>query len=175
MFSETLSATVHHLKQVYGSLQAGRASAALVEDIQVESYGSMMPLKNVANISCPDARTLRVEPWDKALVGAIEKAIVISDIGITPQNMGQHILLPIPPMTEERRKKLVKIIYEEAENAHISIRNARQEEMKRIKSDEELSEDEQKRQEKRAQELVDEKNREIDALAKKKETDILTV
>jgi ribosome recycling factor len=171
----TIAGAVAHLKQVYGGLQAGRASASLVDDIQVESYGSMMPIKNIANISCPDARTLRVEPWDKAMVGAVEKGIVLADIGITPQNMGSHILLPIPPMTEERRKKLVKIVHEEAENAKISIRNARQEAMKKMKADEELSEDEKKRLEKKIQDAIDARNKEVDELAKKKEADILTV
>jgi ribosome recycling factor len=171
----TITGAVAHLKQVYGGLQAGRASAALVDDIQVESYGSMMPIKNVATVSCPDARTLRVEPWDKSTVGAIERAIVIADIGITPQNMGAHILLPIPPMTEERRKKLVKSVHEEAERAKIVIRNARQEAMKKIKADVDLSEDEKKGFEKDIQESVDARNKEVDELAKKKETDILTV
>jgi ribosome recycling factor len=135
----------------------------------------MMPIKNVATVSCPDARTLRVEPWDKSTVGAIERAIVIADIGITPQNMGAHILLPIPPMTEERRKKLVKSVHEEAERAKIVIRNARQEAMKKIKADVDLSEDEKKGFEKDIQESVDARNKEVDELAKKKETDILTV
>ncbi len=171
----TIAGAVAHLKQVYGGLQAGRASAALVDDIQVESYGSMMPIKNLANISCPDARTLRIEPWDKAMVGAIERGIVIADIGITPQNMGAHILLPIPPMTEERRKKLVKVVHEEAESTKIIIRNARQEAMKKVKADADLSEDEKKRFEKDIQEAVDARNKEVEELAKKKETDILTV
>lgn len=172
---KTVTGAVAHLRQVYGGLQAGRASASLIDDIQVESYGSMMPLKNIATISCPDARTLRIEPWDKAMVGVVEKGIVIADIGITPQNMGAHILLPVPPMTEERRKKLVKIVHEEAENAKIVIRNARQEAMKKIKADADLSEDEKKRFEKDIQELVDARNKEVEETAKKKETDILTV
>jgi ribosome recycling factor len=171
----TISGAVAHLKQVYAGLQAGRASAAMVDDIQVESYGSMMPMKNVATISCPDTRTLRIEPWDKSIVGAIAKAITVADIGITPQNMGAYILLPVPPMTEDRRKKLVKGVHEEAERAKISIRTARQEAMKKIKADADLSEDEQKSLEKEAQELVDERNKEVDELCKKKETDIMTV
>lgn len=175
MISKILSDSIDHLKQVYGGIHAGRASAALVDDIHVESYGSTMPIKNVATVSCPDARTLRVEPWDKAMVGAIEKAIIASDIGIMPQNMGLHILLSVPPMTEDRRKKLVKIVYEEAENAKIAIRNARHDAMKKIRGDGDLSEDEKKKQEKDVQELVDGKNKEVDELCKKKEADIMTV
>ncbi len=171
----TLSDTINHLKQVYGGLQAGRASAAIVDDVQVESYGSTMPIKNVATVSCPDTRTLRIEPWDKSMVGAIEKAILLADIGISPQNMGEYILLPVPPMTEDRRKKLVKIVHEEAENAKIAIRNARQDVMKKIKLDADLSEDEKKHMEKRAQEIVDTENKQVEEISKKKETDIMTV
>ncbi len=171
----TLSGSLEHLKQVYGGLQAGRASASMLDDIQVESYGSMMPLKNVATVSCPDTQTLRVEPWDKSMVGAIEKAIVVADIGIMPQNMGAHVLLPVPPMTEERRKKLVKLVHQEAENAKIAIRNARQEVMKKIKADADLSEDEKKNLEKDAQDAVDVRNKEVEEVCKKKETDIMTV
>lgn len=171
----TIAGAVNHLKQVYGGLQAGRASATLIDDIQVESYGSMMPIKNVATVSCPDARTVRVEPWDKSMVGVIEKGILLADIGITPQNMGEHILLPVPPMTEERRKKLVKIVHEEAESAKIVLRNARQDAMKKVKADADLSEDEKKTIEKDIQDAIDVRNKEVDELSKKKETDILTV
>ncbi len=170
----TTSNAIDHLKQVYSSLQAGRASAAIIDDIQVESYGAMMPVKNVATVTCPDAHTLRVEPWDKSMVGALEKAILLADIGISPQNMGEHILLPVPPMTEDRRKKLVKLIHEEAEHAKIALRNARQESMKKAKSDD-LSEDEQKSLEKEIQEVIDAANKEVEEISKKKEDDIMTV
>lgn len=171
----TLSEAINHLKQVYGGLQAGRASASMVDDVQVESYGSMMPIKNIATVTCPDTRTLRIEPWDKSMVGAVEKAIIMADIGITPQNMGAHILLPVPPMTEDRRKKLVKIVHEEAENAKIAIRNARHDAMKKIKADEDLSDDEKKILEKDAQKEIDEGNKQVEEICKKKEADIMTV
>lgn len=103
--SPALTKAIDHLKGELSSLQIGRASTTLVEDIQVESYGSMMGLKATANISCPDATTIRVEPWDKTLMPVIEKAITEARIGITPQNMGDSILLPIPPMTEDRRER----------------------------------------------------------------------
>ena len=171
----TISGAMEHLRQVYSSLQAGRASAALVDDIQVESYGSMMPIKSVASVSCPDARTIKIEPWDKSAVGAIDKAIQVADLGIMPNNMGTYILLPIPPMTEERRKKLVKLVHEEAESTKIAVRNSRQDVMKKIKADADLSEDEKKGMEKDVQDVVDAANKEIDVLSKKKEADVMSV
>jgi len=172
---KTIDGAAEHLRQTYSTLQAGRANTAMVEDLEVESYGAMMQLKATSNISCPDARTVRIEPWDKSLIGKIEKAIVEADLGINPQNMGDNILLPIPPMTEDRRKKLVKIVHEEAEHAKIAIRNARQDTMKKIKADADLSEDEKKGLEADAQERVDAANKKIEEMAKKKETDILTI
>lgn len=176
--STALDKAIKHLKEQFTSLQAGRANTSMVEEIQVESYGSMMDLKSVANISCPDAKTIRIEPWDKSLVGKIEKAIQVADIGIMPQNMGEHLLLPIPPMTEERRKKLVKLVHEEAEQARISVRNLRHDFLKKVKyqkDENEISEDEQKKREKQIQEKVDEANKQIEEISSGKEKDIMTV
>ena len=167
-----------HLKQECAKLQIGRASIGLVDEIEVESYGSMMPLKSVANISCPDAKTVKVEPWDKSVLPAIEKAIQEANIGINPQNMGEHLFLPVPPMTEERRKDMVKVVHELAEKARISVRNARHDKLKNLKTqkdNQEVSEDEQKQVEKEVQDVVDTANKEIESIAKAKETDILTV
>jgi len=175
LLKTTTSNALDHLKKVYSGLQAGRASASIIDEIQVESYGAMMPIKNVATVNCPDATTLRVEPWDKSMVGAIEKAILVADIGITPQNMGEHILLPVPPMTEERRKKLVKVVHEEAEKAKITLRNVRQDSMKKVKSEEDSSEDAQKSLEKEIQEIIDAANKEVEEISKKKEDDIMKV
>ncbi|MBT3349225.1 ribosome recycling factor [bacterium] len=169
---------IEHMKSQFSSLQAGRASASMVEDLSVESYGSAMPLRSVANISCPDSKTIRIEPWDKNLVSVVEKAVIAADIGIMPQNFGDYLILPVPPMTEERRKKLVKIVHEESEAARIVVRNLRQDTMKKVKSQKdsgEISEDDQKRFEKQIQEKVDDTNKKIDELSKKKESDILTV
>ena len=176
--SAALEKAISHLQSQFSALQAGRANTAMIEDIQVESYGTMTGLKAVANISCPDAKTIRIEPWDKTLVGEIEKAITSADIGIMPQNMGEYILLPISPMTEERRKKLVKIVNEETEHAKISVRNARHEVLKKVKAQKdakEISEDEEKKLEKEVQEKVDESNKKIEEMSAKKEKDILTV
>lgn len=169
---------IDHLKKEFSTLQLGRASSLLVEDIQVESYGSMMGLKSVANISCPDAKTIKIEPWDKSMLTPIEKAIQVANLGINPQNMGAHLFLPIPPMTEDRRKQMVKIVHEMTESAKIQVRNARQSEMKMIKTQKEeslISEDEQKDLENSAQQIVDESNKTIEELSKNKENEVLTV
>jgi ribosome recycling factor len=170
--------SIDHLKQEFATLQIGRASASLVDSVEVEVYGASSPLKQVANISCPDAKTIKVEPWDKSLVGDIEKAIQEANIGINPQNMGESLFLPIPPMTEERRQEIVKKVHQLTEEAKISVRNARQEAMKFIKlqkDENEVSEDQQKDLESEAQEIVDKSNKEIEELAHKKEQEILTV
>ncbi len=173
-----IAKAIEHLRAEYAKLQIGRANSVLVEEISIESYGSQMPLKATANISCPDAKTIRIEPWDKSLIGEIEKAIQAANIGLNPQNMGDSILLPIPPMTEERRKDIVKTVHELAENARISIRSARHEAMKSIKSQKEegdLSEDQQKDAESDVQEEIDKANKSIDEFMKKKETDVMSV
>lgn len=177
-FSAQITKAIDHLKKEFAGLQTGRASAALVDDIHVESYGAQMNLKSVANISCPDAKTIKIEPWDKSLMSEIEKAIQSSNIGINPQNMGEHIFLPVPPMTEERRKQMVKVVHEMVENAKIAIRNARHDEMKSIKllkDESEISEDEQKSMEKEVQEKVDVANKEIEEIGKNKENEVMTV
>lgn len=173
-----LNKAIEHLQKEFSTLQIGRASTALVEELEVESYGSMMQLKAVANLSCPDPKTIKVEPWDKSLMADIESAIQSANIGINPQNMGEHLFLPIPPMTEDRRKQLVKFVHELAEKTKISIRNARHDELKMIKmqKDEgEISEDQQKDLEATVQELVDGANQKVDESAKHKEKDIMTV
>lgn len=167
-----------HLKKEFASLQTGRASVALVEDIQVDSYGTLSPMKQIANIACPDPKTIRIEPWDKNAVGSIEKAIQEAKIGINPQNMGTFIFLPIPPMTEERRKQIVKLVHELGEKAKISIRSVRHESMKFIKlqkEENEISEDQQKDLENDIQKLVDQGNKDIEVLAKKKEKEVMSI
>jgi len=166
-----------HLRSEFSGLHIGRANAAMVDEIQVESYGAMMPLKATSNISCPDSHTIRIEPWDKNIVGGIEKALRDAEVG-NPQNMGQYIILPVPPMTEERRKQLVKRVSEMEEEARISVRNVRQDFFKKIKiqkDNKEISEDEEKRFEKQIQEKVDATNKTIEEMSKKKSQDILTI
>jgi ribosome recycling factor len=173
-----LQKSVDHLKAEFTKLQMGRASTSLVDELLVESYGSQVPLKTVANVSVPDAKTLRVEPWDKSLIADIEKGIREANIGLNPQNMGENLLIPIPPMTEERRKQTVKFVHEEAEKAKISARNIRQDFMKKVKNqkdEKEISEDEAKKLEKQIEEQATGANKQIDELSKHKEADILSI
>jgi ribosome recycling factor len=173
-----LDKSINHLKSKMSALQAGKASVNMVDEIQVENYGSMMPLKSVANVSCPDIKTIKIEPWDKNSISNIQKAILESDLGINPQNMGTHIFLPVPPMTEDLRKKLVKIVKEEEESAKISIRNVRHDFLKQVKTQKDenkISEDEQKNLEKNIQEKIDAANKIIEDVAKNKEKDIMTI
>ncbi len=174
MLEAALKQALDHLKKEFTSLQVGRANTALVEDLEVESYGSMMPLKSVANISCPDPKTIKIEPWDKSVLGEIEKAVQQANIGINPQNMGEHLYLPIPPMTEERRMQLVKLVHELAEKAKISVRNARHDAINHLDADE-LSEDQMRDAKNDIQEAVDKANQEIDQISKNKETEVKTV
>lgn len=169
---------ITHLKHEFSKLQIGRASAALVEDIHVDAYGSMTPMKGVASISIPDARTLAIQVWDRSLTGAVEKAILASNIGLTPTNDGTVIRLIMPALTEERRKDLVKVVGQLAEQAKISVRTARGSAhggFKSLADKKEITEDEQRHSEKVLQEKVDATNRLIDETAKKKESDIMTI
>lgn len=175
---QAIEKTISHMKSRFAGLQAGKATPSMIDGIMVESYGSMMPINQLANVSCPDPKTIRVEPWDKSLVNEIDKALQTSDLGINPQNMGECILLPIPPMTEDRRKQLVKTVKEETEHAHVSVRNARAEarnRIKRQKDDKEISDDEAKSLEDDIQKEVDAANKIIDEMSKQKEQDVMTV
>ncbi len=173
-----LQKAIDFCRTEFAKLQIGRANASLVDEIEIEVYGSKSPLKNNAQISCPDAKTIRIEPWDKSIISDVEKGIIQANIGLNPQNMGECILVSVPPMTEERRKQTVKIVRDETEKARISIRNIRRDflqKVKRQKDESEISEDEQKQLEKQIDEKVSETNKEIETLSKKKEADILTV
>ncbi len=167
------------LKKEYSALQTGRASAALVEDIVVESYGQRMPLKHVANISLPGPQEIMIDPWDKGQLAAIEKAIRDNqDLKLNPVNSGIAIRLNIPPLTEERRKDIVKVVHQKAENARVSIRQIRHAShdlLKKAEKDGELSEDELKRYEKELQSKVDGSNQTIEEMTKHKEVDVMKV
>ena len=124
---ESMELAVEYLDDTLSHIRAGKASPKLIDGIRVNYYGSMAPISNVANVSVPDARTIAITPWEKPMIKEIEKAIINSDLGITPENNGEVIRLSIPPLTEERRKNLVKQSKAEAENAKVSVRNARRE------------------------------------------------
>lgn len=171
---EKFQKTLDHLHQEFGKLQTGRASAALVENLMVESYGTKMPLKAVASISIPEPTQIAIQPWNRDQLVDIEKAIREANLGLNPQNNGVLIRLNIPPLTEERRKELVKLVHRYAEEARISIRNARQEAMTELKKTE-LSEDEMHGKEAGLQKQVEEFNKKIEEASKKKEVDVMTV
>jgi len=169
---------VDHLKSEYSRLQIGRASAALVEGLMVEAYGTRQSLKGMANISVPDAKTVQIQPWDKSLLSAIEKAIQMSDLNITPANDGVVIRLNLPPLTEERRRELAKVVSRLAEETRISVRNVRQkihDKGKEMEKGKLLTEDQMKMFTKKLQEKVDNANLEIEKMAKGKENDVMTV
>jgi ribosome recycling factor len=167
--------TTDHLKSEFARLQTGRASASLVENVLVDAYGQKQPLKAVAGISIADARTITVQPWDKSVLQDVEKALTKADLGTSPVNEGTLIRIVLPPMTEERRKQLVKVVHELAEEARIAIRQQRQEVHTNAKKDESRSEDEHRDFETSVQKEVDKANAEIEGLAKKKEEEVMKV
>ena len=167
---------VEVLRHDLGGLRTGRASTALLDPVHVEVYGSNMPLNQVATVSTPEARLLSVQVWDKSNVQPVEKAIRNAGLGINPIVDGQIIRLPIPELTEERRRELAKLVGQYAEKARVAVRNVRRDGMDHLKQDErkhDISEDERKRLETEVQKLTDETIKEIDALADTKEKEIL--
>lgn len=161
-----------------GSIRAGRANASLLDRITVDYYGVPTPINQMAGITIPEARLLQIQPYDKSIVGEIEKAILKSDIGITPSNDGSVIRLTIPALTEERRKEIVKTVKKEAEDAKVAIRNARRdanEEYKKLEKNSEITEDELHRYEADVQKLTDDYIKKIDDLASAKEDEIMDV
>ncbi len=164
------------LRHDLGGLRTGRASVALLDPVQVEVYGAQMPLNQVATVSVPEARMLSVQVWDRANIQPVEKAIRSAGLGLNPVTDGQLIRLPIPDLTEERRKELAKLVGQYAEKARIAVRNVRRDGMDHLKADEkkhDISEDERKRLEVEVQKLTDETIKEIDELASGKEKEIL--
>lgn len=174
---EKMQLAVAYLDEALSHIRAGKASARLIDGIRVEYYGSTVPISNVANVSVPDARTIAITPWEKSMFREIEKAIINSDLGITPENNGEVIRLGIPPLTEERRKQLVKQSKAEAETAKVSVRNARRDAIDALKKavKKGMPEDVEKDAETSAQKLHDKYLKEIDTLFAAKEKEILTV
>ncbi|MCH5227737.1 MAG: ribosome recycling factor [Muribaculaceae bacterium] len=174
---ESMEMAVEYLDDALAHIRAGKASPKLLDAIRVDYYGSKAPISNVANISVPDARTIAITPWEKSMFKEIEKAIINSDLGITPENNGEVIRLSIPPLTEERRKNLVKQSKAEAENAKVSVRNARREAIEGLKKEikKGMSEDVEKDGENEVQKLHDKYMKKIDEVFAAKEKEILTV
>ncbi|MCB1215597.1 MAG: ribosome recycling factor [Deltaproteobacteria bacterium] len=166
------------LRAELSKVRTGRASTSLLEDVQVEYYGSPTPINQVATLSAPEPRLLTVSPWDASVIPLIEKAIVASDLGLTPSNDGKLIRIPIPALTEERRKDLVKLVKKYGEEAKVAVRHHRREAMdklKKLEKDKELSEDDGKRLEEKIQKLTDSFVSKVDQILEKKEKDILEV
>lgn len=175
---ERMEKTLEMLANDFGGLRAGRAHASLLDNVMVEAYGSCTPIAQVGTISVPDARTLSVSVWDKGLAKAVEKALRESDLGLNPVSDGQLIRIPIPPLSEERRKELVKVAGKYAEQNKVAIRNIRRDaldEVKKLKKDSLISEDDEKRYGNDIQKLTDDSIKKIDALLAQKEKDILQV
>ncbi|MEY4283795.1 MAG: ribosome recycling factor [Betaproteobacteria bacterium] len=172
--AQSLATLGQHLTKI----RTGRANPALLDHVMVDYYGNPTPLNQVANVSSLDARTLSVQPWEKGMGAVIEKAIRESDLGLNPASMGDLIRVPMPPMTEERRKELTKVVRSEGENAKVAIRNLRRdsnEAIKKLVKDKLVSEDEQKRAEADIQKLTDKFIAEVDKTVAAKEQDLLAV
>jgi ribosome recycling factor len=171
---EQMTAAIDHLEKELLNIRAGKANPVMLSSITIDYYGTQTPLNQVANVNTPDSRTLSVQPWEKNLIGEIEKAILVANLGFTPMNNGESIIINIPPLTEERRKQLVKLAKSEAENAKVSIRNARKDANQDIKKSD-SSEDVQKNYEIDIQELTDSSIQKVDQIMSLKEKEILTV
>ena len=174
---ELMQSAILFLDDALAHIRAGKASARILDPIRVDYYGSMSPLANVATITTPDARTIQIQPWEKKMLGEIERAIINSNIGLAPNDNGECIRLILPPLTEERRQQLAKQCKGEAENAKVSVRNARRDAFETLKKQikEGLPEDAEKDAEEKVQKLHDKYIRQIDDLYAKKEKDIMTV
>lgn len=172
--TEKMDKTIESLGKKFATVRAGRANPSSLDGIVVEYYGSMTPLKQLATISVPEARQLLIKPFDKGALGAIEKAILASNLGYNPGNDGETIRIVIPELTEERRRELVKQVKALSEDAKVSIRNVRRDGIEEVKKCE-LPEDEEKGMEKDIQDLVNEYNKKVESLLKEKEQELLTV
>ena len=174
---EQMQSAVLYLDDTLAHIRAGKATPKILDPIKVDYYGSLTPLANVATITTPDARTIVIQPWERKMVNDIERAIINSNIGLAPSNNGEVIRLSIPPLTEERRRELAKQCKAEAENAKVSIRNARRDAIETLKKQikEGLSEDNEKDAEAEVQKLHDKYIKQIDEVYAKKEKEIMTV
>ena len=171
---EKMENTINSLESRFSNVRAGRANPNMLDGINVEYYGTQTPLKQLANISIPEARQLMVKPFDKSILGGIEKAIFEANLGITPNNNGECIFLVIPPLTEERRKELVKQVKQIAEEARIALRNIRQDANTGIKNLK-LPEDVEKEGNNEVQELINKYNKVVDEKLKEKEQELMTI
>ena len=175
---DRMNKTISILEDAFSKIRAGRAHPSLLEQIHVEYYGSLVPISQVSNVVAEDSRTLKVTPWEKDMVAPIEKAILTSDLGLNPQTMGQVMRIPLPPLTEDRRRELVKVVKEEAEHAKIAIRNIRRDansDFKELLKEKEISEDEARRAEENIQKITDDHVHSVDDKLHHKEGSLLEI
>ncbi|MBI4987469.1 MAG: ribosome recycling factor [Rhodocyclales bacterium] len=175
---QKMQKSLEALKNDLGKVRTGRAHAGILDHVQVDYYGSMMPINQVANINLIDARTIGVTPWEKKLATAIEKAIRDSDLGLNPSSVGDTVRVPMPALTEERRKDLIKVVRGEAENARVAVRNLRRDAnhaLKEAMKAKTISEDEERRTQEEVQKLTDRHIAEIDKALAQKESDLMAV
>jgi ribosome recycling factor len=175
---ERMKKSIANLKEGYAALRTGRATAALFDKIKVDYYGEKTPLNQTANISTPEARLIVIQSWDKSLIGEIEKAILSSELSLNPSNDGKVIRIAIPPLTEERRKELVKQAKAQAEQSRVAVRNIRRdgnEELKKLLKDKELTEDEESKNSEELQKLTDSYIKQIETVLEEKESEIMEV
>ncbi len=174
---ESMQSAIDHLEKELSSIRAGKADPKMIASVTVDYYGTETPISQVANLSAPDARTIAIQPWEKNMIEPIERAIINSNLGFNPDNNGEMIRISIPALTEERRRDLTKQVHQEAENAKISIRNARRDaidEFKKMQKDG-MSEDLEKTGENEAQKLTDMYYKVVEAKSDEKEKDIMTI
>ncbi|MCF7968433.1 MAG: ribosome recycling factor [Methylococcaceae bacterium] len=176
--AERMGKSIDSLKHELAKIRTGRAHPSLLDHIVVSYYGNDVPLSQTANVTIEDARTLAVTPWERNMIQAIEKAIMSSDLGLNPNTTGTVIRVPMPPLTEERRRDLIKVVRHEAENAKVAIRNIRRDantELKNALKDKLVSEDEERRSQEQVQKLTDQYVKEVDSVLEKKETDLMAI
>ena len=175
---EKMEKSINALMNEYATIRAGRATPAVLDRITVDYYGCATPIQQMAAISVPEPRTILITPWDKSTLRDIEKAILTSDLGLNPQNDGSALRLNFPPLTEERRRELVKGVYKYAEEAKVAVRSIRRDpldNLKDMKKKSEITEDDLKNAEKKMQDMTDKACKEIDAIAAKKEKEIMEI
>ena len=176
--AERMEGATEHLRRDLAGLRTGRASLALLDSIKVDYYGTLTPLKQVATLAVPESRLITVQPWEPPLIKEIERAIMASGLGLTPSNDGKVIRVPVPPLTEERRRDLTKVCKKHGEEAKVALRNVRREgneELRRLQKDGKLSDDELRKAEAEIQKLTDQYVQKVDQLLKKKEEEILEI
>ena len=176
--NDRMNKTLASLESDFSKIRAGRAHPSLLEQIHVEYYGTLVPISQVSNITTEDSRTLKVTPWEKDMVGPIEKAVMTSDLGLNPNSMGQVIRIPLPPLTEERRKELVRVVRDEAEHARVAVRNIRRDaisDYRELLKEKEISEDEAHRSEENIQKITNQHIDLIDKSLSDKENSLLEI